>query len=55
MILLGLLIALTVGVITARVIGLVLDGFYIKQLYWLLIELIILVVLRFLYFISSEN
>lgn len=55
MVIVGLLIALTAGIITARIIGLVLDGFFKKQLYWLFIELMVLIILGFLYSLSSEN
>ncbi|WP_294246199.1 hypothetical protein [uncultured Chryseobacterium sp.] len=49
LILLAFLIALTVGVMTARIVGLALDGFYTKQIYWLLIEMMILIIFGFLY------
>ena len=45
----GLLVSLTLGIIIARLTGLVSDGFFIKQLYWLLIEMIALIIFGFLY------
>ena len=45
----GLLSALTFGIILARLLGLVLDGFFAKQMLWLLIELAVLAVFVLLY------
>lgn len=45
----ALLTALTIGVIVARLTGLVMNGFFTKQLWWLLIELVALIVFGFLY------
>ncbi|WP_192350074.1 hypothetical protein [Algoriphagus sp. Y33] len=45
----GMLTALTLGVILARLMGLVMDGFFVKQIDWLLIELLALLVFGFLY------
>lgn len=45
----GLLSALTLGVIIARILGFILDGLFAKQMLWLLIELIIAIVFSFLY------
>lgn len=52
---LGLLIAFTAGIMIARVTGLALDGFFKKQVYWLLIELAGLIIFVFLYFLSRED
>jgi hypothetical protein len=45
----ALLASLTFGVILARLTGMVLNGFLAKQLYWLLIELVALVIITLLY------
>lgn len=45
-----LLISLTLGIILARLTGFVLDGFFIKQLFWLLIELAALLIFGFFYY-----
>ncbi|TDE15638.1 hypothetical protein [Dyadobacter psychrotolerans] len=45
----ALLVSLTLGIIIARLIGFALDGFYIKQLYWLLMELAVLIIFGFFY------
>lgn len=45
-----LLFSLTLGIILARLTGFVLDGFFIKQLFWLLIELIALFIFGFFYY-----
>ncbi|WP_207435954.1 hypothetical protein [Sabulibacter ruber] len=45
----GFLTALTFGVILARLTGFVLDGFITKQLWWLLIEFVALMLFGFLY------
>lgn len=44
-----LLSALTIGIIIARLIGFILDGFFTKQLYWLLMELAFLLALGLVY------
>jgi hypothetical protein len=43
------LAALSYGIIIARLIGSFLDGFFIKQFYWLVIELILAAVFTWLY------
>ena len=45
----ALLVALTSGVIIARLLGVVLDGFYAKQMGWLAIEFAALLTFGFLY------
>jgi len=45
----ALLASLTAGIIIARLAGLVVDGFFIKQLYWLLIELAALLIFGILF------
>ncbi|KGE13446.1 DUF4345 family protein [Sphingobacterium deserti] len=45
----ALLASLTLGVIAARLAGLVLNGFFMKQIWWLLIELAVLGLFGFLY------
>lgn len=45
---LALLSSLTIGIIIARILGLVLDGLFSKQLKWLVIELAMLGVFNFL-------
>ncbi|TDS12273.1 DUF4345 family protein [Sphingobacterium paludis] len=45
----ALLATLTLGIIIARLTGFVLDGFFIKQLWWLLIELVVLLLFGFLH------
>lgn len=45
----ALLTALTIGVIAARLTGFVLDGFFVRQLYWLGLEFTVLVFLLYLY------
>jgi hypothetical protein len=45
----ALLSALTFGIIIARLLGFILDGRFTKQLLWLLMELVILLVFGFLY------
>lgn len=45
----GFLTALTLGIIIARLIGFVLDGFFIKQIWWLSIEFFALLLFGFLY------
>lgn len=45
----ALLVALTTGIIVARLLGFVLDGFFAKQLLWLAIELGALLIFGFLY------
>lgn len=44
-----LLSSLTLGIILARLTGFVLDGFFVKQLYWLLMELVALIIFGVLY------
>lgn len=44
------LMALTAGVIIGRLLGFILDGFYSKQLWWLLIEFVALFLFGFLYY-----
>jgi hypothetical protein len=46
---LALLIFITLGIILARLIGFVLDGIFVKQIYWLMIEVIALITFEFLY------
>ncbi|WP_316807114.1 hypothetical protein [Pedobacter agri] len=43
------LAALTLGIIIARIIGLLMDGFYLKQLLWFGIEILLLVFFAILY------
>ncbi|MHC8949849.1 DUF4345 family protein [Sphingobacterium hungaricum] len=43
------LFALTLGIIIARLTGLLIDGFFVKQIWWLLIELAVLFLFGFLY------
>ncbi|WP_420151058.1 hypothetical protein [Spirosoma sp.] len=45
----ALLLSITLGIIVARLIGFVLDGFFIKQFYWLLIEIVALIIFWLLY------
>ena len=45
----ALLAALTIGIIIARLTGFLLNGFFTKQLYWLLMELVVLLIFGFLY------
>jgi len=45
----ALLATLTLGIIIARVIGLLMDGFFVKQLIWLVIELLFLAIFAFVY------
>lgn len=45
----ALLISLTLGIVIARLLGFVLDGYFTKQLLWLLIELAALLLFGFLY------
>lgn len=45
----ALLVALTTGIILARLLGMVLDGFFAKQMLWLAIELGSLLIFGFLY------
>lgn len=45
----ALLVALTTGIILARLLGMVLDGFFAKQLLWLAIELGVLLIFGILY------
>jgi hypothetical protein len=45
----ALLAALTYGIIIARLIGSFLDGFFMKQFYWLMIEMILAAVFSWLY------
>ena len=45
----ALLIALTTGIILARLLGMLWDGFFAKQLLWLAIELGALLIFGFLY------
>ncbi|RZJ99805.1 MAG: DUF4345 domain-containing protein [Flavobacterium sp.] len=40
---------LTLGIIIARLFGFVLDGFYSKQLLWLGIEVVVLIIFGILY------
>ncbi|MGE8344127.1 MAG: DUF4345 family protein [Flavobacterium sp.] len=40
---------LTLGIIIARLFGLVLDAFYSKQLLWLTIEVVLLIIFEILY------
>lgn len=43
------LASVTLGILLARLTGFVLDGIFIKQLYWLLIEVAALISFGFLY------
>ena len=45
----ALLSAVTLGIIIARIVGLLMDGFFIQQLWWLLIEAAALLVFGFFY------
>jgi hypothetical protein len=45
-----LLLSMTIGIILARLTGFVLDGFFTKQLYWLLVEIAVLLILGLWYF-----
>jgi len=45
----ALLTSATIGIIIARLTGFALDGFFTKQLYWLLMELVALIVFGFFY------
>lgn len=45
----ALLAALTLGIIAARLLGFVMDGFFGKQLIWLLTELTVFGIFVFLY------
>ncbi|UFH57796.1 DUF4345 family protein [Spirosoma sp. KNUC1025] len=45
----ALLLSITLGIILARLIGFALDGFFTKQSYWLLIEIVALVIFWLLY------
>lgn len=45
----ALLFAITLGIIISRLTGFVKDGFFIQQLWWLLIELFALLLFGFLY------
>lgn len=45
----GLLFALTLGIIAARLLGFVLDGLFVKQWLWLAIELLALLFFGWLY------
>lgn len=45
----ALIITLTLGIIISRLVGSILDGFFVKQLWWLLIELVVLSIFVFLY------
>lgn len=51
----ALLASLTAGIIIARLTGLVLDGFFTKQLYWLLTELAALLSLGILYWKQTHS
>ena len=45
----ALLSFLTLGIIIARLLGFVLDGFFSKQLHWLTIEIVVLIIFGILY------
>jgi len=45
----ALVTALTFGIIIARLAGFVLDGFFVRQIWWLLIELAVFTIFGFLY------
>jgi len=45
----ALLTSLTLGIMIARLTGFILDGFFVKQLYWLLMELAALALFGFFY------
>jgi hypothetical protein len=50
----GFLTTLTLGVILARLTGFVLDGFITKQLWWLFIEFIALILFGYLYWKQNK-
>jgi len=50
----ALLFFLTLGIIIARLFGFVLDGFFSKQLLWLTIEIVALIIFGILY-IYADN
>lgn len=45
----ALLFFLTLGIVIARLFGFVLDGFFSKQLLWLIIEIVVLIIFGILY------
>lgn len=45
----ALLFFLTLGIVIARLFGFVLDGFFSKQLLWLTIEIVVLIIFGILY------
>jgi hypothetical protein len=45
----ALLAALTLGIIISRLLGFMLDGIFVKQIIWLLIEIIIAIAFSLLY------
>ncbi|MGJ8550576.1 DUF4345 family protein [Winogradskyella undariae] len=45
----ALLFFLTLGIIIARLFGFVLDGFFSKQLLWLTVEIVVLIIFGILY------
>ena len=45
----AILFCLTLGIIIARLFGFVLDGFFSKQLFWLIIEIVALIIFGILY------
>jgi len=45
----SLLFALTLGIIISRLTGFLMDGFFVQQLWWLLIEFVGLLFFGFLY------
>ncbi|GAB3953393.1 hypothetical protein GCM10028805_37020 [Spirosoma harenae] len=45
----ALLLSITLGIIIARLIGFALDGFFTKQFYWLLIEIVAFISFGVLY------
>ena len=45
----ALLFSLTLGIVISRLFGFVLDGFFSKQLLWLTIEIVVLIIFGILY------
>lgn len=45
----SLLFCLTLGIIIARLFGFILDGYFSKQLLWLITEIIVLIIFGILY------
>lgn len=51
----GILMALILGIIIARLFGFALDGFFVKQLQWLAIECVTWILFAFWYFKVAQN